>query len=275
MCLVWMKDPKGQVSRNFFLLAFFFVIKKYFLIFHIKRPYFIKLGKKIQWGQTKIKRTWELCNLSDYTPKTCCTPKPPGLSSPGSSQLWAAVIRSKRWGGRKGVLINVLISVKIYGKRNLRKERLISPRSSRMQFAFGGKAWRKGVWLWWHCIHSQDAESDVIILSQRALALSPKKICFYSRVRMWIPVSLCHICVNARRGQQRALDPLEMKLQVFMNRLTWVLGIELSSFARTVSILSCWAISPALFSSLNGMVSPFSLTQSRQSFTDMPRAWWF
>lgn len=39
-------------------------------------------------------------------------------------------------------------------------------------------------------------------------------------------------------------DPLELELQSVMSH-RWVLGIEPGPSGRTVSVLNCWAISPA------------------------------
>lgn len=44
---------------------------------------------------------------------------------------------------------------------------------------------------------------------------------------------------NAYRGQKGMLDPLELELHVVVNYLTWVLEIELGSFARARCAFNC------------------------------------
>lgn len=47
------------------------------------------------------------------------------------------------------------------------------------------------------------------------------------------------------KTKKRVLDPLELKSQVVVSHLLWVLGPELKSFGRAASDFKCWAISPA------------------------------
>jgi hypothetical protein len=48
---------------------------------------------------------------------------------------------------------------------------------------------------------------------------------------------------SAHRSQKRTSDPPDLGLQTWAS--LWVLGIEPLSFSRAVSVLNCWAISPA------------------------------
>jgi len=52
---------------------------------------------------------------------------------------------------------------------------------------------------------------------------------------------------DTRGGQKRALDPFGLNLLVIVSHLTWVLGIELGSFARVASALNHCAISPYFY----------------------------
>lgn len=67
---------------------------------------------------------------------------------------------------------------------------------------------------------------------------------------MCIFVGLCECECSADGGQKRALFPLELVLQGVNSELLlsikWVQETELTSSARIVSILTCWAIFPAL-----------------------------
>lgn len=40
---------------------------------------------------------------------------------------------------------------------------------------------------------------------------------------------ISHVNAGAPRGQQEALDSLELELQAIVSRLTWVLGTELGT----------------------------------------------
>lgn len=47
---------------------------------------------------------------------------------------------------------------------------------------------------------------------------------------------VCHVYVNAPRGQKRELGPLQLELQVVRNCQTWMLETNLVSSGRTASI---------------------------------------
>lgn len=56
-----------------------------------------------------------------------------------------------------------------------------------------------------------------------------------------LPVSACHTCAGDIWGQ-KTVDHLELKLQVFLNYLIWVLGTTFGSLARAVQNLNDQAI---------------------------------
>lgn len=58
-------------------------------------------------------------------------------------------------------------------------------------------------------------------------------------------VCVCHLCVGAQAGQKRALDFVELKLQMVASHPTGVLGI-LSS-VRAVKFLNHWSLICNLF----------------------------
>lgn len=47
------------------------------------------------------------------------------------------------------------------------------------------------------------------------------------------------MCVDTDGSQKKALNPWVLELHVVMNTLTWVLGLELSSYGRAASALKC------------------------------------
>ena len=47
-----------------------------------------------------------------------------------------------------------------------------------------------------------------------------------------------HGFVSAVPTEARGMDPLELELQVVVSCQTWVLGTEIESFARAVSVLN-------------------------------------
>lgn len=73
--------------------------------------------------------------------------------------------------------------------------------------------------------------------------LSLKFFTFYLHVYMCVCVIVCYMCVDAKGGPKKVLDPLELDLQVVMSHLKWVLGTKLRSFERDASTLNYWATS--------------------------------
>lgn len=47
-----------------------------------------------------------------------------------------------------------------------------------------------------------------------------------------------HVSAGAHRGQQRALDPLELESQPIVSSLMWVLGTETGFSVRAVMLLT-------------------------------------
>lgn len=55
---------------------------------------------------------------------------------------------------------------------------------------------------------------------------------------VYVCTSVCHMCEGIHRDQRRVLHPLEPELHADMSWLTWVLGTELWSSGRTVSLFT-------------------------------------
>lgn len=58
-------------------------------------------------------------------------------------------------------------------------------------------------------------------------------------------ICACICTCSAYRGQKRAPDPLELKLQAFVSHFGWVLGADLWFFTRAKGALNFWPISLA------------------------------
>lgn len=69
------------------------------------------------------------------------------------------------------------------------------------------------------------------------------KIYFYLYVFVW---NVYYMCVAAHGDQKKALDHLELELQMALSHLMWVLGTQFLSFGGVGSTLNCGAISPTL-----------------------------
>lgn len=54
----------------------------------------------------------------------------------------------------------------------------------------------------------------------------------------FIFISVCHLCVDLRRGQKRVLDPLKLELLAAVSHQMWTLGTKLRASREIVGTLN-------------------------------------
>lgn len=76
--------------------------------------------------------------------------------------------------------------------------------------------------------------------TDRKTLLSLKRFIIFNYAHLYVSVWVCTgVSAGTLRGQKRALDPLELELQVVRSHPTWVLGTKLWKNSVCAQLLSC------------------------------------